>query len=187
VTQANSEQGHPEGSGGRPCAYHPNRTTFVSCSACGKPLCPDCMVFAAVGIKCRECARTPRSARVTLKPHYLARAILVGLIAGTAVGFAYYYFLASLGFFFFIFFVAAGIGYVVGEAVVRGSGRYRGTGTATVAAAATVWAFLFPPVLAGVIRFGASWNVVVFSLSARGVINWVIMAIAAYIAWNRNR
>jgi hypothetical protein len=145
------------------------------------------MVFAAVGIKCRECARTPRSARVTLKPHHLARAIAAGLVAGTAVGFAYYYILGSLGFFFFIFFVAAGIGYLVGEAVMRGSGHYRGKGTAIVAAASTIWAFLFPPVLAAMLRFGASWDVVVFAVSARGIINWVIMAIAAYIAWQRNR
>jgi hypothetical protein len=27
----------------------------------------------------------------------------------------------------------------------------------------------------------------VFAVSSRGVINWVIMAIAAYLAWHRNR
>ncbi len=99
------------------CAYHPNRPTMVSCSDCGKPLCPDCMVYAAVGIKCRECARMPRSARVNLTANRWVRAIAAGLGAGTAVGFAYYYLLGSVGFFFFVFFVAAGIGYLVGEAV----------------------------------------------------------------------
>ena len=169
------------------CAYHPNRPTMVSCSDCGKPLCPDCMVYAAVGIKCRECARMPRSARVNLTANRWVRAIAAGLGAGTAVGFAYYYLLGSVGFFFFVFFVAAGIGYLVGEAVLRASGHYHGRETAIIAVVATLWAFLLPPFLASAIRFGVSWNVVVFSLSGRGVINWVIMAVAGYLAYSRNR
>lgn len=160
---------------------------MVSCSACGKPLCPDCMVYSAVGIKCSECARMPRSARVTFKQSRLLKAVAAGLGAGTAVGFAYYLILGAIGFFFFFFFVAAGVGYLVGEAVSRASGRYHGLQTAIVAAVSTVWAFLIPPVVAGLLSFGATWDVVVFSLSGRGVINWVIMAVAAFLAWQRNR
>jgi hypothetical protein len=171
----------------QPCANHPGRLTLVTCSACGKPLCPDCMVFSAVGIKCRECAKMPRSARVTLKRHRLLWAILAGLGAGTAVGFAYYYILGAGRFFFFIFFVAAGIGYLVGEAVHRASGYYRGLATAIVAVASTVWAFVFPPAISTFWNTGFSWNAVVFSLSGRGVINWVVMAVAGYLAWARNR
>jgi hypothetical protein len=169
------------------CAYHPGRLTMVTCNACGKPLCPDCMVFSAVGIKCRECARMPRSARVTLKSGRLLRAVGAGLGAGTAVGFAYYYILGRIGFFFLFFFVAAGIGYVVGESVLRASGHYRGLQTAIVAALSTLWAFLLPPIVASFLSFGVSWNAVVFTLSGRGIINWVIMAIAAFLAWSRNR
>jgi membrane associated rhomboid family serine protease len=47
------------------CYRHPNRETGVSCSNCGRPICTDCMVYAAVGIKCPECARQetgPRAA-----------------------------------------------------------------------------------------------------------------------------
>lgn len=160
---------------------------MVSCSSCGKPLCPDCMVFAPVGIKCRECARTPRSARVTLKSGRLLQAVGAGLGAGTAVGFAYYFILGRIGFFFLFFFVAAGIGYLVGEAVLRAGGHYHGVQTAVVAALSTLWAFLIPPVIASFVSFGVSWNAVVFTLSSRGVINWVIMAFAAYLAWHRNR
>jgi hypothetical protein len=171
----------------RPCAYHPGRLTMVTCSDCGKPLCPDCMVFSAVGIKCRECAKMPRSSRVTLKQGRLLRAIAAGLGAGTAVGFAYYYILGAGRFFFFIFFVAAGIGYLVGEAVRRASGYYRGLQTAIVAAVSTVWAFVLPPVISTFWSTGFGWNAVVFSLSSRGVINWVVMAISGYLAWARNR
>ncbi len=106
----------------QPCANHPNRSTLVTCSSCGKPLCPDCMVFSAVGIKCKECARLPRSARVTLKPGKFALAAAAGLGTAIGLGFAYYYILGSLRFFFVFIFVSAGIGYLVGEAVSRVSG-----------------------------------------------------------------
>ena len=145
------------------------------------------MVFSAVGIKCRECAKMPRSALVTLKRGRLLRAIAAGLGAGTAVGFVYYYILGGIGFFFIFFFVAAGIGYLVGQAVRRASGYYRGISTAVVAAASTVWAFVIPPVISVFLNTGFSWNAVVFNLSSRGVINWVIMAVAGYLAWARNR
>jgi membrane associated rhomboid family serine protease len=36
------------------CYRHPDRETMVSCSECGRPICPDCMVFAPVGIRCPE-------------------------------------------------------------------------------------------------------------------------------------
>jgi membrane associated rhomboid family serine protease len=38
------------------CYRHPRAETAVSCSNCGRPICTDCMVFSAVGIKCPECA-----------------------------------------------------------------------------------------------------------------------------------
>ena len=41
------------------CYRHPKNETAVACSSCGRPICPDCMVFAAVGIKCPECAGQP--------------------------------------------------------------------------------------------------------------------------------
>ena len=171
----------------QPCANHPKRLTLVTCSACGKPLCPDCMVFSAVGVKCRECAKMPRSSRVTLRHGLLLRAVAAGVGAGTAIGFAYYYILGSIGFFFLFIFVAAGIGYLVGEAVSRASGRYHGLQTAVVAAASTVWAFVAPPVIAAFVSFGVSWDAVMFSVSGRGAMNWLVMAFSGYLAWRRNR
>jgi len=39
------------------CYRHPNRETAVSCSSCGRPICPDCMTPTPVGMRCPECAR----------------------------------------------------------------------------------------------------------------------------------
>ncbi len=38
------------------CYQHKNIETAVSCSDCGKPICPDCMVFGPVGIRCPDCS-----------------------------------------------------------------------------------------------------------------------------------
>ncbi len=39
------------------CYRHPGRETRVSCSSCGRPICPDCMTPSPVGMRCPECAR----------------------------------------------------------------------------------------------------------------------------------
>ena len=39
------------------CYRHPNRETGVSCSNCGRPICPDCMTPTPVGMRCPECSR----------------------------------------------------------------------------------------------------------------------------------
>jgi membrane associated rhomboid family serine protease len=47
------------------CYRHPNRETYVSCSECGRGICPDCMVYAPVGIRCPDHAsQAAGSARV---------------------------------------------------------------------------------------------------------------------------
>jgi membrane associated rhomboid family serine protease len=39
------------------CYRHTSRETGVSCSSCGRPICPDCMTPTPVGMRCPECAR----------------------------------------------------------------------------------------------------------------------------------
>jgi membrane associated rhomboid family serine protease len=39
------------------CYRHPTRETGVSCSNCGRPICPDCMTPTPVGMRCPECSR----------------------------------------------------------------------------------------------------------------------------------
>src|SRR3954449_12193251 len=39
------------------CYRHPDRETAVSCSNCGRSICPDCMTPTSVGMRCPECSR----------------------------------------------------------------------------------------------------------------------------------
>ncbi|MDQ3669862.1 MAG: rhomboid family intramembrane serine protease, partial [Actinomycetota bacterium] len=41
------------------CYRHSKTETAVTCSSCERPICTECMVFAAVGIKCPECTGQP--------------------------------------------------------------------------------------------------------------------------------
>ncbi|MGC3994923.1 MAG: rhomboid family intramembrane serine protease [Propionicimonas sp.] len=37
------------------CYRHPDRPTYIRCQRCGRPICGDCMISAAVGFQCPEC------------------------------------------------------------------------------------------------------------------------------------
>lgn len=39
------------------CYRHPDRETYLRCSRCDRPICPDCMRSAPVGQQCVECVR----------------------------------------------------------------------------------------------------------------------------------
>jgi B-box zinc finger len=159
------------------CANHPSVETRVSCANCGKPICPDCMVQSPVGIKCADCARTPRSARVRLRPDRAARAtaaaIAIIVVGGVALAS-----LAATPFGFFGFLVAYGVGRGGGELVLRAAGRFRGQTTGAIAALGAFGAYLAPfalvPLLYGD-RFSQRF----------GVIEVVLGAVAGYFAYRQ--
>jgi membrane associated rhomboid family serine protease len=56
-------EGTSESAGVPTCFRHPGRETYVSCSRCGRPACPDCLRSAPVGQQCVDCihGRTPEA------------------------------------------------------------------------------------------------------------------------------
>jgi hypothetical protein len=158
------------------CANHPNVETLVSCSSCGKPICTDCMVHAPVGVKCRDCARMPRSALVRLKPQKAAVAIGATVAAALLIGVA----LAALngtGFGFFGFLIAFGVGAVMAEIVTRTSGYYRGRESGAIAAAGSLLAYVVAwqavPLLYAHTHLGSNWITLQFVFG-------IVAAVVAY-------
>ena len=141
--------------GFRQCANHPKVETAVSCADCGKPICPDCMVQAAVGIKCRDCARLPRSARVSLKPRTAARAAGAAVAFGTGFG-VLLSFAGGIGLGFGLFIIAYVVGLVTGKAVLSAAGRYRAPATAWIAVAGSVWAYVLPAAVIALVDGGVA-------------------------------
>lgn len=72
------------------CYRHPSRETGVSCSNCGRPICPDCMTSTPVGMRCPECAKqrtkvkTLRSA--SNRPELTLALIAINVVAFLAEG-----------------------------------------------------------------------------------------------------
>ena len=69
------------------CYRHPNRETGVSCSNCGRPICPDCMTSTPVGMRCPECARQRTKVRTmrTVETPVLTY-VLIGICVALAFG-----------------------------------------------------------------------------------------------------
>jgi membrane associated rhomboid family serine protease len=74
------------------CYRHPSRETGVSCSNCGKPICPDCMTSTPVGMRCPDCAgqrqrvQTMRSLHVDPIVTYVLIGINVLMFIGSGAG-----------------------------------------------------------------------------------------------------
>ena len=62
------------------CYRHSGRETGVSCSNCGRPICPDCMTATPVGMRCPECSRQKTPVR-TLRNVYAEPRVTYVLIA----------------------------------------------------------------------------------------------------------
>lgn len=68
------------------CYRHPNRETGVSCSNCGRPICPDCMTPTPVGMRCPECA-SQRTKVVRMREMSSRPEVTIALIAINVVAF----------------------------------------------------------------------------------------------------
>lgn len=131
----------------RHCYRHPDRETRVSCAACGKPICTECMIQTDVGIKCPDDARLPRGARAgVMKPRQIAKTAGAG--AGVALaGIAVVFLILQIGFGSLIL---SGVGgYGAGTLIYRASGYNGGPLAISVSVAAVLISFAVYPLFLG--------------------------------------
>ena len=69
------------------CYRHPSRETAVSCSSCGRPICPDCMTPTPVGMRCPECSKSRTQVRTVRSLNAPATTVTAGLIAVNVIMF----------------------------------------------------------------------------------------------------
>ena len=67
------------------CYRHPDRETGVSCSECGRPICPDCMTFGPVGIRCPDHSGEARGAARVVQNVQRRTARNVGIVTTTLI------------------------------------------------------------------------------------------------------
>ena len=68
------------------CYRHPDRETGVSCSECGRPICPDCMTFGPVGIRCPDHSGKAQGARRVVQNVQRRTARNPGIVTMTLIG-----------------------------------------------------------------------------------------------------
>lgn len=75
------------------CYRHPDRQTYLACSECGRPICPECSHDAPVGQKCPECVKAAGKQRVvnaraiTGGPSFQTSPVVFSLITINAIVF----------------------------------------------------------------------------------------------------
>jgi hypothetical protein len=121
------------------CIYHTKVETNLRCSKCEKPICPRCMVYTPVGARCPECAAVKRVPMYDVSSTLYLRALGAGLGIAIVAGFIWS-FVGNFG--FFGFFIAMGLGYVIGEGISRSVRYKRGRGLQLIAGISVVVAVL---------------------------------------------
>ena len=68
------------------CYRHPDRETGVSCSECGRGICPDCMTFGPVGIRCPDHSGQARGAARVVRNAQRRSARSPGIVTTALIG-----------------------------------------------------------------------------------------------------
>lgn len=114
------------------CPNHPKTPTKLRCGRCSKLVCPGCMTYAPVGVRCKKCNQRTQSPTYQPSASHVARAIAVSGIIGVAGGFLIPILDVGSGFLHLI--VMAGYGYIMAELVSASANRKRGKTIQLVAA-----------------------------------------------------
>lgn len=96
-----------------PCVNHPGTLTALACGKCGVYICPRCMVFTPVGVRCRDCAQLRKL------PQFDVSVTTLAIAGGVGFGVAFVCWFVALHVFLFAWLLAIFIGIAVGEVTSR--------------------------------------------------------------------
>jgi hypothetical protein len=127
------------------CEKHTETPTNLRCSRCDKPVCPECMVQAPVGIRCQEHGRPTKLPTYDVSTGFIVRGVAagvgIGILGGLILGIAGAY--TTLFFIPYVFTLAmVGLGYLVGEGISRATNKKRGQPLIVAAVVGVVLAFV---------------------------------------------
>jgi len=171
------------------CINHPDTETLIRCSKCLQPICTRCAVPSPVWLRCPECARGGVNPLHQLEPTDYAVVTVTALVASLLAGAL----VTQLGFFFVIF-LAAPVGGLIAEAIMRAthaiSGDRAKTGPVvqTIAGTAIALGALFGPWLWRVLLAGSlsvlPTNPLAYLAAALSISTaiYVVLAIGAAVA-----
>lgn len=160
------------------CEQHPGVETSMTCSNCGRPICPKCMVYTPVGNKCPECARQRGRAVAGLKPIYYVRAVAAGLGAGLVAGILLVEVVRAIRFGSLLFLIIVAM--AIGEAVSRAARRNTGPALQIIAGSSAALAFLIGGYLTGVPILSLSgWHGLVLVISP---VRFIFALLGIYLA-----
>ena len=131
------------------CATHPKIETNLKCGKCGKAICPKCLVQTPVGARCPDCAKLYKLPTYRVSGKYYLRAIGAMIGMAIACGVIWWVIMRMVPFFYLSLFLAAGVGYAIGEVVSLSVNRKRGIGLAIVAGFGVIISYLVTIILPG--------------------------------------
>ena len=134
-----------------PIADDDDDVVGLSCNKCGKPIDISTSVHTPVGYRCKECVRELEETYFTANTFDYVLAILVALPLSFIAG----YLVPFVG--FFVFFLAAGVGTLIGTLTLRAIGKRRGRYIPAVVAVCVAFGALAPMIMSlllGLIFYG---------------------------------
>ena len=162
------------------CTTHPKVETTLSCSKCGKPICPRCMVQTSVGARCPQCTRLHKLPTFRVSTRHLITAIGTGLVTAVVYGLIWGVVNSLINFFYLNLLLAAGAGYATGEVISLSVNRKRGLILVVIAGFAVAISYL--------VSIFSPWGYSFISLNVeRLVLDLAALALGIYIAVTRLR
>ena len=122
------------------CLRHRDRETGLRCARCNDPICPECMVQAAVGHLCPSCVSWERNPIGQVTSSQLLLAVAAGMGAGIVLAIVIAILSQRFGGFFSVMMWAVA-GYLIGQVVHIAANRSRAPVLRYVAGGATAFSF----------------------------------------------